>query len=36
MRFAFRDFDGVDILGVFYIYHFCIQIRKDPERRNHV
>lgn len=38
MRFAFRDFDGVDILGVFYIYiyHFFIQIGEDPERRNHV
>lgn len=36
MRFDFRDFDGVDILGGFYIYHFCIQIRKYPERRNHV
>lgn len=28
MRFVFRDFDGVDILGVFYIYDFCIQIKK--------
>lgn len=36
MRFAFKDFDGVDIFGFFYIDHFCIQIRKNSERRNHV